>query len=62
MPYSNCGNPLREYISLDTCRLVKDLMIDNINNTDYWEEKISNDCAELSEASSKVKELYKTSQ
>ena len=61
MPYSNCGNPLREYISLDTCRLVKDLMIDNINNTDYWEEKISNDCAELSEASSKVKELYKTS-
>ena len=62
MPYSNCGNPLREYISLDTCRLVKDLMIDNINNTDYWEEKISNDCVELSEASSKVKELYKTSQ
>ena len=61
MPYSNCGNPLREYISLDTCRLVKDLMIDDNHNTDYWEEKLSNDCVELSEASSKVKELYKTS-
>ena len=61
MPYSNVGNPLREYISLDTCRLIKDLIIDELNNTDYWEEKISNDCCELSEASSKVKELYKTS-
>lgn len=61
MPYSNVGNPLREYISLDTCRLIKDLIIDEVNNTDYWEEKISNDCCELSESSSKVKELYKTS-
>ena len=59
-PYANVGNPLREYISLETDRLIKDLVIDNLGNTDYWTERIENDCVEQSEAVQKVKELYKT--
>ena len=60
LPYTNIGNPLREYISLEADRLIKDLIIDGINNYDYWEERITNDCIEQTEASIKVKELYKT--
>ena len=60
LPYSNVGNPLREYISLETDRLIKDLVINELNNFDYWYERIENDCIEQSEGASKVKELYKT--
>ena len=60
LPYCNVGNPLREYISLETDRLIKDLVIDDLNNHDYWEERINLDCIEQSEVSAKVKELYKT--
>ena len=61
LPYGNVGNPLREYISLETDRLIKDLVINELGNFDYWLERIENDCVELSEQSSKVKELYRTS-
>lgn len=60
LPYCNIGNPLREYISLETDRLIKDLVIDKLGNTDYWQERIENDCVEQSEGVQKVKELYKT--
>ena len=61
MAYGNVGNPLREYISLETDRIIKDLVINELNNLDEWMERIDNDCVELSEVSSKVKELYRTS-
>jgi exoribonuclease R len=61
LPYSCIGNPLREYISLETDRLIKDLVISKLDNLDEWTERINNDCVELSEVSSKVKELYRTS-
>ncbi|MBR6073207.1 MAG: RNB domain-containing ribonuclease [Bacilli bacterium] len=60
LPYCNIGNPLREYISLETDRLIKDLVIDKLGNNDYWLERIENDCIEQSEGVQKVKELYKT--
>ena len=60
LPYCNVGNPLREYMSLETDRLIKDLVIDELNNVDYWQERIENDCIEQSEGVQKVKELYKT--
>jgi hypothetical protein len=46
---------------LETDRLIKDLVISELDNLDYWIERIENDCVEMSEASSKVKELYRTS-
>ena len=47
-------------MSLETDRLIKDLVIDELNNVDYWQERIENDCIEQSEGVQKVKELYKT--
>lgn len=57
-PVGNVGNPMREYISLETDRLIKDLIIDKINNEDYWKERIERDCIEYTETSAKIKELY----
>jgi serine/threonine protein kinase len=57
-PVGNVGNPMREYISLETDRLIKDLIIDKIGNEDDWKEKIERDCIEYTETSAKIKELY----
>ena len=57
-PTGNVGNPMREYISLETDRLIKDLLIDKIDNEDYWFERIERDCIEYTETSAKIKELY----
>ena len=54
----NIGNPLREYISLETDRLIKDLVIENLGNYAYWEERILRDCIEYTETSAKIKGLY----
>ena len=58
-PVGNVGNPLRQYISLETDRLIKDLVIDEKNNFSYWNERIEEDCIEYTETSAKIKELYK---
>lgn len=55
----NVGNPLREYISLETDRLIKDLVISGEHNFAYWEERIERDCIEYTETSAKIKSLYK---
>ncbi len=55
----NVGNPLREYISLETNRLIKDLVISGEKNFAYWEERIERDCIEYTETSAKIKSLYK---
>lgn len=55
----NVGNPLREYISLETDRLIKDLIISGEKNFAYWEERIERDCIEYTETSAKIKSLYK---
>lgn len=55
----NVGNPLREYISLETDRLIKDLVISGEKNFAYWEERIERDCIEYTETSAKIKSLYK---
>lgn len=55
----NVGNPLREYISLETNRLIKDLVISGEQNYAYWEERIERDCIEYTETSAKIKSLYK---
>ncbi len=55
----NVGNPLREYISLETNRLIKDLVIDKVGNLDFWEERIENDCIECTEISAKMRSLIK---
>lgn len=55
----NVGNPLREYISLETNRLIKDLVISGEHNYAYWEERIERDCIEYTETSAKIKSLYK---
>lgn len=55
----NVGNPLREYISLETNRLIKDLVISEEHNLAYWEERIERDCIEYTETSAKIKSLYK---
>jgi len=57
-PTGNVGNPMREYISLETDRLIKDLIIDKMDNEDYWFERIERDCIEYTETSAKIKELY----
>ena len=57
-PCGSVGNPMREYISLESDRLIKDLVINNKNNEDYWKERIERDCIEYTETSAKIKELY----
>ncbi|MCR4581331.1 MAG: RNB domain-containing ribonuclease [Bacilli bacterium] len=59
-PYGSVGNPLREYMSLETTRLIKSLLIDVNSMQEDWEERLINDCAEQTEIQAKVKELYKT--
>ena len=49
---------MREYISLETDRLIKDLIIDKLGNEDFWKERIERDCIEYTETSAKIKELY----
>ena len=58
LPCGSVGNPMREYISLETDRLIKDLIIDQSGNYDYWEDRIERDCIEYTETSAKIKELY----
>ena len=53
----NVGNPLRDYISLESDRLIKDILIDNIGNYDYWNERVERDCIEYTEARNKILEL-----
>ena len=55
----NVGNPLREYISLETLRLIKDLIINKEGNVDYWESRIERDCIEFTETTARIKTLYK---
>lgn len=57
-PIGNVGNPLREYISLETDRMIKDLIIDHMKNTSYWSERLERDCIEYTETSAKIKQLY----
>ena len=57
-PVGNVGNPMREYISLETDRLIKDLVIDKLGNEDFWKERIERDCIEYTETSANIKELY----
>lgn len=56
----NVGNPLREYISLETDRLIKDLIIAGQKNVAYWEERINRDCIEYTETSNRINQLRKT--
>jgi hypothetical protein len=56
-PCGSVGNPMREYIALETDRLIKDVIIHD-SNLDYWQERIENDCIEYTEISAKIKELY----
>lgn len=55
----NVGNPLREYISLETLRLIKDILIKQKTNFDYWEDRVEKDVIEYTETSAKIRELYK---
>ena len=57
-PCGSVGNPMREYISLESDRLIKDIVIDNKNNEDYWKERIERDCIEYTATSAKIRELY----
>jgi len=59
VPMGNVGNPLREYISLETLRLIKDIIIKKEGNIDYWESRIERDCIEFTETSARIKTLYK---
>ena len=58
-PVGNVGNPLREYISLETLRLIKDLIINKEGNIDYWESRVDRDCIEYTETTARIKTLYK---
>ena len=57
-PYGSVGNPMREYMSLESDRLIKDVVIENKNNEDYWKERIERDCIEFTVISAKIRELY----
>ena len=59
-PCGSVGNPMREYISLETDRLIKDLVILNLNNYDYWLERAQRDCIEFTETSAKIRSLYES--
>lgn len=56
---TNVGNPLREYISLEACRAIKDMVINKEQNRAYWEERIIRDVVEYTETSAKIRQLYK---
>lgn len=57
-PMGNVGNPLREYISLETLRLIKEIVIDKSGNMDYWIERIETDCIDYTETIARIKTLY----
>lgn len=57
-PIANVGNPLREYISLETDRMIKDLIIDKKKNQQFWAERAERDCVEYTETSARIKSLY----
>ena len=57
-PCGNVGNPLREYISLESLRLIKDVQIEDKGNISYWEERVDRDCIEYTETSAKIRTLY----
>lgn len=52
------GNPMREFISLETLRLIDSLLIQGNRDDEYWAQRIENDCVEYTETSSKIKSLY----
>jgi hypothetical protein len=52
------GNPMREFISLETLRLIDSLLIQGTRDDEYWAQRIENDCVEYTETSSKIKSLY----
>ena len=57
-PIGNVGNPLREFILLETDRMIKDIIIDKKHNDDLWRERIERDCIEYTETSAKIRQLY----
>jgi len=52
------GNPLRDYISIESGRLINDLLIEKKDNYDFWEERIERDCIDITETSAKIRSLY----
>lgn len=56
----NVSNPLRDYLSLESDRLISDVVIDGnrVYDKDYWKERILNDAIEFTETTSKLNELY----
>ena len=58
MPYGTVSNPLRDYMSLETGRLVKNV-IDNTFDNDYWQEVIENDCIEHTELDAMIRQQQK---
>ena len=57
-PIANVGNPLREYISLETDRVIKEIIIEGRKKHQYWEERVERDCIEYTETSARIKGLY----
>lgn len=56
--YGNVGNTLREYISIETSRLIKDIIIDKLDNIDYWIERANLDCIQCTETKARIRSLY----
>ncbi len=56
--YGNVGNTLREYISVETSRLIKDIIIDKLDNIDYWMERANLDCIQYTETNARIRSLY----
>ena len=56
----NVSNPLRDYLSLESDRLLSDVVIDGSReyDKDYWKERILNDAILFTETTSKLNELY----
>ena len=61
-PYGTVGNPLRDYMSLESGRVIKSLVIYKNAKEDDLRETIENDCIEQTELNEKIKELYNKSQ
>lgn len=57
-PIANVGNPLREYIALETNRVIKEIIIEGRKKQQYWEERVERDCIEYTETSARIKGLY----
>lgn len=52
------SNPLREYMSLESIREIKDLMVYSYKMYSYWQERIPIDCIEQTEIVAKIRSLY----